>query len=69
MPEIVNCADCAHCYDLFDGEALRPYSGRGDGSFYCLKLDMEFYAPDYSAVTFYCADGITKRKGESDGET
>lgn len=51
--EPVRCADCAHC---------QPLNDRGD--FYCEKLDTDFYAPAYSAETFYCADGVRRKDGE-----
>lgn len=57
---VVRCKDCQHCRLLNDGV-----------SFECTSWEMDFYAPEYSAATYYCADG--KRREEhgdkaSDGE-
>ena len=48
------CAKCAHCYDTI--ETLEHYSGGGDGSFYCGKLEIDFLAPEYDAERWSCAD-------------
>ena len=58
--QVVHCKDCQHCRLLNDGV-----------SFECTSWEMDFYAPEYSAATYYCADG--KRREEhgdkaSDGE-
>ena len=60
---VVHCAKCARCYDLDDRNPRVPYSGTGDGSFHCAKFDMDFYAPDYRAETWFCADGIPRGTG------
>ena len=60
---VVHCANCAHCFSLERADPMRPYSGERNG-FFCEKLDMEFYAPDYRAETWFCADGIPREKGE-----
>ena len=54
---IVRCADCVHCFDLKETDPMTPYSGDGDGAFYCTSFDMDFYPPHYRAESFYCADG------------
>ena len=43
---VVRCVDCKHCTLLNDGK-----------SFDCAAWEMDFYAPRYSAQTYYCADG------------
>lgn len=60
---VVHCANCAHCMSLEPADPMRPYSGTGDGSFHCMKWDMDFYAPSYRAETFFCADGIPRERG------
>ena len=60
---VVHCAKCARCYDLDDRNTMVPYSGTGDGSFHCAGFDMDFYAPDYRAETWFCADGIPRGTG------
>lgn len=60
---VVHCAKCARCFDLDDRDPRVPYSGKGDGSFHCGKFDMDFYAPDYRAETWFCADGIPRGIG------
>ena len=61
--DVVRCKDCEHCYDLSAKDPMEPYSGAGDGSFYCAEFDMDFYAPRYSAATYYCADGKRRTHG------
>lgn len=46
---VVRCKDCQYCRLLNDGV-----------SFECTSWEMDFYAPEYSVSTYYCADG--KRK-------
>ena len=58
---VVHCAHCERCMDTAD--PMRPYSGNGDGSFHCIKWDMDFFAPDYRAETWFCADGIPRGTG------
>ena len=53
----IYCSDCKHCFDLKNADPMTPYSGNGDGSFFCTSFDMDFYAPRYRAEAFYCADG------------
>ena len=60
---VVDCAKCARCFDLDDREPSTPYSGKGDGSFHCGKFNMDFYAPNYRAETWFCADGIPREIG------
>jgi len=43
---VVRCKCCKHCHILSDGHSFRCYS-----------WDMDLYAPQYDAATFYCADG------------
>ena len=43
---VVRCRECRHCRLLNDGV-----------SFECKELEMDFYAPQYDAATYYCADG------------
>lgn len=43
---VVRCVDYKHCRLLSDG-----------ASFSCYAWDMDLYAPQYDAATFYCADG------------
>ena len=43
---VIRCKDCRYCRLLNDGI-----------SFECAAWDMDFYAPHYSAETYYCADG------------
>ena len=62
------CMNCAHCFDLAEVDPMRPYSGTGDGSFYCMEFDMEFYAPNYSAEAFYCGDFTLKPEGFRGGK-
>lgn len=50
---VVRCKDCEHCRLLNDGV-----------SFECMTFEMDFYAPTYSAATYYCADG--KRRTAND---
>ena len=57
---VVHCAKCARCFDLDDRAPSTPYSGKWDGSFHCGKFDMDFYAPNYRAETWFCADGIPR---------
>ena len=60
--DVVRCKYCMNCFDLGRTDPMTPYSGRGDGSFYCLGWDMELCAPYYSAETFFCADGKRREK-------
>lgn len=46
---VVNCKDCKHCRLLNDGI-----------SWDCADWEQAFYAPEYNAATWYCANG--KRK-------
>jgi len=57
---IVRCKDCRNCYKLANSDPMEPYDGSGDGSFYCTAFDMDFYAPQYHAASFYCADGAPR---------
>lgn len=50
--DVVRCKDCEHCRLLNDGI-----------SFECMELEMDFYAPHYSAATYYCADGKRRTHG------
>lgn len=59
---VVRCADCVHCCDLKDVGPMEPYSGDGDGSFFCDCFDMDFYAPRYRAETYFCADGERRKE-------
>lgn len=43
---VVRCKSCKYCQILSDGHSFRCYS-----------WDMDLYAPQYDAETFYCADG------------
>lgn len=54
------CMNCAKCFDLDEVDPRVPYSGTGDGSFYCAGWDMEFYAPEYTAETFFCGDAVER---------
>lgn len=58
--KITRCMNCAHCFDLEPVDPMKPYSGTGDGSFFCMEFDMDFYAPHYRAETFYCKDGTPR---------
>lgn len=49
---VVRCKDCQHCRLLDDGE-----------SFSCQESEMDYYAPTYSAATYYCVDG-KRRDGD-----
>ena len=60
MIAVVKCKDCAECYDLGSVDPMTPYSGKGDGSFYCGEMEMYFYAPHYMAEAWYCADGVRR---------
>ena len=60
---VVHCADCAHCMSPERVEHMRPYHKAGN-AFYCKKWDMDFFAPDYRAETWFCADGIPRVEGE-----
>ena len=57
---VIRCMNCAKCFDLDDADPRPEYSGTGDGSFYCAGWDMEFYAPEYTAETFYCGDAVER---------
>lgn len=59
---VVRCADCVHCCDLKDDGPMAPYSGDGDGSFFCDCFEMDFYAPRYRAETYFCADGERRKE-------
>ena len=61
---VVHCANCERCMDTAEVDPMRPYSGTGDGSFYCIKWDMDFIAPDYRAETWFCADAIPRGAGD-----
>lgn len=56
---VTRCKDCRHC---------QRYQIDDDGSFYCDAWDTDFFAPTYSAETFYCADAETKGDDEGDGD-
>jgi len=56
------CKDCMYCYEIKNTDPRTPYSGQGDGSFYCLSNDMDLYAPHYRAEKYYCADA-RRREG------
>jgi len=43
--KVTRCRDCQHCRLLNDGV-----------SFECTSWEMDFYAPEYSAATYFCAD-------------
>lgn len=60
---VVHCAKCAHCYDLDDRDPRTPYSGKFE-YFHCARFDQDFFAPDYRAETWFCADGIPREEGE-----
>lgn len=65
VKRIVLCKDCEHCFELDGKDPMTPYSGKGDGSFYCQEWDMDLYAPHYHADTYFCANG--KRRDEEHG--
>lgn len=48
---VVRCKDCQYCRLLNDGV-----------SFECTSWEIDFYAPEYSAATYYCADGKRRDK-------
>ena len=69
---VVHCAKCAHCMSLERVDPMRPYTGPVQGAdatltvfdgFYCKKWDNDFFAPDYRAETWFCADGIPRENG------
>lgn len=53
---IIRCKDCRYCYKLENTDPLEPWDGSGNGSFYCKVNEMDFYAPHYSAKTYFCGD-------------
>ena len=61
--EVVHCADCEHCMSPERVEHMRPYH-KAANAFYCKKWDMDFFAPNYRAETWFCADGIPRVEGE-----
>ena len=65
VKRIVLCKDCSRCFDLDGKDPMTPYSGKGDGSFYCSAWDMDLHAPHYHADTYFCADG--KRREDDNG--
>lgn len=52
---VVRCKDCMHCAIWEDGKG-----------FTCEYNEMEYYAPHYSAETYFCGDAV--RKEEEDHE-
>ena len=59
---VTRCMNCVHGFDLEPVDPMRPYSGTGDGSFFCVDFDMDFYAPEYRAETFFCKNGRPRGK-------
>ena len=64
-PDVVHCAECAHCYRLTPVDPMIPHDGTGDPSFFCLASDNEFYAPHYNANTYFCAEGVRRKAATS----
>ena len=46
---VVRCKDCKKCTVWKDGH-----------SFTCHENRIDYYAPNYDAATYYCADGIRR---------
>lgn len=57
----IRCEGCKHCMKI--SNPPEAWDGSGDGSFMCDSWEADFYAPTYTAQTYFCGDYKPREEG------